>query len=112
MVRYLHQVDHYPARIRKVDTLFGAKLDFEDTKFPVKIRAIFTNLKKRIAPALGSYESDYVGFENYEREIKPNFMIYVDFEGNLVPQDNGCKTQISLIWTNIQKMLPAVMAIN
>ena len=54
MVRYLHQVDHYPARIRKVDTLFGAKLDFEDTKFPVKIRAIFTNLEKRIAQTLGS----------------------------------------------------------
>ena len=54
MVRYLHPVAHHPARIRKVDTLFGAKLDFEDTKFPVKIRAIFTNLEKRIAQTLGS----------------------------------------------------------
>ena len=39
-------------------------------------------------------------------------MIYADFEGNLVPQDNGGKIQKSLIWTTIKKMLPAVTAIN
>ena len=31
----------------------------------------------------------YVKFTNYERKIKPLFIIYADFESILVPEDNG-----------------------
>ena len=31
----------------------------------------------------------YVKFTNYERKIKPLFIIYADFESVLVPEDNG-----------------------
>ena len=39
-VRYLHPTDDSPRRIKKIDKLYGSKLDFKDTKFPVKIRDI------------------------------------------------------------------------
>ena len=38
MVRYLHHADHQPGTIRKVEKLYGDKLDFKDIKFPVKVR--------------------------------------------------------------------------
>ena len=50
-VKYLHPEDHYPATIRKVDRLFGDKLDFEDIKFPVKIKDIHKT-EKRILSTL------------------------------------------------------------
>ena len=40
LVRYVHPEDHHAARIRKVGRLFGDELDFEDMKFPVKIKDI------------------------------------------------------------------------
>ena len=46
-MRYLHLTDHNPRRIRKVDKLYGDKLDFKDIKFPVKIKDIH-KLKDRI----------------------------------------------------------------
>ena len=33
-------------------------------------------------------KGDYVKFKNYERKLKSPFMINVDFETVLVPQDN------------------------
>ena len=40
LVRYLHPADHNPRRIRKVDKLYGQKLDFKDIKFPIKVRDV------------------------------------------------------------------------
>ena len=34
-------------------------------------------------------KGEYVKFRNFERNIKSPFMIYVDFESIVVPQDNG-----------------------
>ena len=43
--------------------------------------------------------------KNHERKIKSPFMIYVDFESILVPEDNGKqKIQMSLIQTNVKKI--------
>ena len=39
-VRYLHPTDDTPRRIKKIDKLYGSKLDFKDTKLPVKVRDI------------------------------------------------------------------------
>ena len=36
--------------------------------------------------------SEYVKFRNFERKIKSPFMIHVDFESILVPEDNGKQT--------------------
>ena len=49
-------------------------------------------------------EGEFVKFKNYERKIKSPFVIYADFESNLVPEDN--------ILTNIKNILLAVMVIN
>ena len=37
-------------------------------------------------------KGECVRFKNYERKIKSAFMIYADFEGILVPEDNGKQT--------------------
>ena len=34
-------------------------------------------------------KGEYVRFKNYDWKIKSLFMIYVDFESVLVPEDNG-----------------------
>ena len=36
-----------------------------------------------------STKSEYIKIKIYERKINFLFMIYTDFEGILVPQDNG-----------------------
>ena len=36
-------------------------------------------------------QGEYVKIKNYESKIKLTFMIYADFESNLVPEDNGKK---------------------
>ena len=51
LVRDLHPTDHNPRGIRKVDKLYGDRLDFKDIKFPVKVRDI-QKLKERIPSAL------------------------------------------------------------
>ena len=33
-------------------------------------------------------KGEHVKFKNFERKIKSPFMIYADFESNLVPEDN------------------------
>ena len=40
LVRYLHPAYHHPAIIRKVDKLFGDKLDIENIELPVKTKDI------------------------------------------------------------------------
>ena len=58
-------------------------------------------------------KGEYVRVKNYERKVKSLFMLYVDFESILVPEDNGKQNlYTSLIQTNIKKMLLAVMAMN
>ena len=47
LVRYLHSSDHNPARIRKIDKLFGDELQFENVRFPVKIKNIHKIEKKK-----------------------------------------------------------------
>ena len=61
MFRYLHPADHHPARIRKVNRLFGDDLDFEHTKFPVKIRDI-CKIEKKNSIAISVF-----GYENKEK---------------------------------------------
>ena len=34
-------------------------------------------------------KGEYIEFRNFERKVKSPFMIYVDFESILVPEDNG-----------------------
>ena len=59
-----------------------------------------TNCKKRVILPKG----EFVELKNYERKIKSPFMIYADFESNLVPGNN--------ILTNIKNMLLVVMVIH
>ena len=40
IVRYLHPAEHHPTRIRKIDEILADELDFENIKFPVKIKDI------------------------------------------------------------------------
>ena len=40
IVKYLHSADSHPARIRKTDEELADELDFEEIKFPVKIKGI------------------------------------------------------------------------
>ena len=52
LFRYLHDADHNPARIRKVDKDFARELDFHNITFPVKIRDIHKIKKKKNPLAL------------------------------------------------------------
>ena len=61
LVRYLHPVDHHPARITKTDKSFAKKLDFKDIKFPVKVRDISKIEKKN------SISICVLGYENKEK---------------------------------------------
>ena len=47
-------------------------------------------------------KGEYVKFKNFERKIKSPFMIYVDFESVLVPEDNG-KQNLNESYTNKYK---------
>ena len=40
IVKYLHSADSHPARIRNTDEELADELDFEEIKFPVKIKGI------------------------------------------------------------------------
>ena len=46
---------------------------------------------------------EYVKFKNFERKIKSPFMIYADFESNLVPEDNGNQNQNESYTNKYQK---------
>ena len=66
MIRYLHPVDHPPARIKKVDKLYGDKSDFKDIKFPVKVRDIRKVEKK-----------NSIGISVFGHENKKKYPIYL-----------------------------------
>ena len=51
-VRYFYPADYHPAGNGIIDQLFGNQLDFEDIKFPAKIKDINKIEKKRIFSAL------------------------------------------------------------
>ena len=46
IVRYVNPADYHSAGIRNFDKDFAKKLDFEDIKFPVKVRHIYKFEKK------------------------------------------------------------------
>ena len=51
IAKYLNPANHHQARITKADKDLPKKLDFKDTKFPVKLETS-TKVKKRISSAL------------------------------------------------------------
>ena len=60
-------------------------------------------------------KAEYVRFNNCERKVNSTFMIYADFESNLVPEDNK-KQKSDMRWRfdmkNIKNILLVVMVIN
>ena len=40
-------------------------------------------------PEDSKYVGKYAKFKDFERQIKPPFIIYTDFESTLVPENNG-----------------------
>ena len=48
-------------------------------------------------------KGEYVKFKNFKRKIKSPFMIYVDFENILVPEDNGKQNPNKFHTTKYQK---------
>ena len=50
MVKYLNPASHQPLRITKTDKEFANTHDFNDIKFPVKIRDIQKIYKKKLIP--------------------------------------------------------------
>ena len=52
IVRYVNPADYHSARITNSDKDFAKKLDFEDIKFPVKVRDIYKLEKKKFSSAL------------------------------------------------------------
>ena len=47
--RYLHPGSDHPARIRMIDEILADELDFEDIKFPARIKDIHKIQKKYIS---------------------------------------------------------------
>ena len=62
IVRYVNPADYHSARITNSDKDFAKKLDFEDIKFPVKVRDIYKFEKKRNFIGISAF-----GFENKEK---------------------------------------------
>ena len=54
----LNPAEHHPARITKIDEILGDELDFEEVKFPVKIKDIH-KIKKTNSIAISVF-----GYEN------------------------------------------------
>ena len=66
-VRYVHSAHHNPARIIKADKKFAKGPNFEDMKFPFKVRDIHEVKKKKNSIGISIF-----GYEN-----KVNYPIYV-----------------------------------
>ena len=64
LVRYLHSVGHNLKRITKSDNDFTKNLDYNDIKFPVKVRDILT-MKKKNSIWISAF-----GYENKEKHPK------------------------------------------
>ena len=80
IVKYLNPADHNPRRITEADKDFVKKLDFENIKFPVKIRDIHKmEKKKRIPPALAFLVVKIrknIQFMYQKNVVKKNIMTY------------------------------------
>ena len=48
-------------------------------------------------------KKEYAEFKNYERKIKSPYIIYADFEGILVSEDNGKQNRKESYINNYQK---------
>ena len=59
-----------------------------------------------------SKKDEYLKFKNFEKKVKSPFMIYAYFESILVLKIIESKIQMSLMSTNMKKMLLVVMVIN
>ena len=66
VVTYLHPSDHYPRRSRKIDKLYGFKLNFKNKKLPVKVRDI-RNIERK-----NFFDISVFGYED-----KRKYIIYV-----------------------------------
>ena len=75
LVKYLNPVNHHPARTTKADKDFAKILDFEDIKFPVKVRNIhIIEEKNSTGIRLFGYEKNSTGislfgYENKEKKM-------------------------------------------
>ena len=79
LLRYLNHADQNPKRITKADKDFGKRLDFEYTKFPVKIRDIH-KLGKRIPLALAFLVMEIrknVQSMYFEKKVENIFVVIV-----------------------------------
>ena len=63
LVRYLNRADHHLARITRADEDFARRLDFNEIKFPVKIRDIHKIEEKN------SIGISVFGYENKEKHL-------------------------------------------
>ena len=73
----------------------------EILKRPIK-KCFKINGKQRI---IMPKNGEYVKFKNYERKIKLPFVIYADFESNLVPEDNGKQNPEEFYMNKCKKQL-------
>ena len=72
IVRYLHPAEHHPTRIRKIDEILADELDFENIKFPVKIKDIH-KIKKNNCVNISVF-----GYENKKKQIYLSKKCYED----------------------------------
>ena len=62
LVKYLNPANHHPARTTKADKDFAKTLDFEDIKFPVKVRDIH-KIEEKNSTGISVF-----GYENKEKK--------------------------------------------
>ena len=82
LVRYLNPVDHNPRRITKADKGFANKLDFENIKFPLKIRDIHKIEKiaqKNKTVSKKCSEEKHVDLLLIGEEVKRHYVLIKDF---------------------------------
>ena len=82
LVRYLNPVDHNPRRITKADKGFANKLDFENIKFPLKIRDIHKiekNAQKNKTVSKKCSEEKRVDLLLIGEEVKRHYVLIKDF---------------------------------
>ena len=75
LVRYLNPADHHPAKITNRDKDFAKKLNFKDTKFPVKIRDVHKT-EKRTPLALVPLVTKIIESMYQKNFGKKNLLIY------------------------------------
>ena len=77
LLKYLNPADHHQARTTKADKNVVKRLDFKDTKFPLKTRDIHKIGKKNsIGISVFGYENK-VKYPMYQKNlVKINLLIY------------------------------------